>query len=184
MRPWIACEPAQCITQVYSDWLIVAPDTAPPIALATRHEDSPMACQGKWPSSLAPRLLASASMRMPADNVATALGYGQGLYYLVTGIWPLLSMRTFEAVTGPKADKWLVKTVGVLVGVVGAVLMLSARRRHVAPEPALLAAGSAAYVAAVANNAATPASAMRRRTFTAGRAEPAGAACGRPRTRR
>lgn len=108
-----------------------------------------MACQGKSPSSLAPRLLASASMRMPADNVATALGYGQGLYYLVTGIWPLLSMRTFEAVTGPKADKWLVKTVGVLVGVVGAVLMLSARRRHVAPEPALLAAGSAAGLAAI-----------------------------------
>ena len=88
-------------------------------------------------------------MRMPADNVVTALGYGQGLYYLVTGIWPLLSMRTFEAVTGPKADKWLVKTVGVLVGIVGAVLMLSARRRHVAPEPALLAAGSAAGLAAI-----------------------------------
>ena len=88
-------------------------------------------------------------MRRPDDNVSTALGYGQGLYYLITGVWPLLSMRTFEAVTGPKADKWLVKTVGVLVGIVGAVLMLSARRRFVAPEHALLAAGSAAGLAAI-----------------------------------
>lgn len=88
-------------------------------------------------------------MRAPADGITTALSWGQGIYYLVTGLWPLFSMRTFEAVTGPKADKWLVKTVGVLVGIVGAVLMLAARRRHLAPEPVLLAAGSAAGLAAI-----------------------------------
>jgi hypothetical protein len=26
----------------------------------------------------------------------------QGVYFLFTGFWPLLSMRSFEAVTGPK----------------------------------------------------------------------------------
>lgn len=32
---------------------------------------------------------------------------GQAAYYIVTGPWPLLSLRSFEAVTGPKADEWL-----------------------------------------------------------------------------
>lgn len=39
----------------------------------------------------------------------------QGLYYSISGIWPLLSIDTFMAVTGPKTDIWLVKTVGVLL---------------------------------------------------------------------
>ena len=44
----------------------------------------------------------------------------QGLYYVVTGVWPLVSTcGTFEAVTGNKVDDWLVKTVGVLIIVIG-----------------------------------------------------------------
>ena len=46
-----------------------------------------------------------------------------GAYYLVTGLWPLLSMRTFEAVTGPKSDRWLVRMVGLLAAVIGASLL-------------------------------------------------------------
>ena len=67
----------------------------------------------------------------------------QGLYYVVTGVWPLVSMRTFEAVTGEKVDDWLVKTVGVLVIVIGAVMLLAGLRSHVSLEVAVLAAGSA-----------------------------------------
>jgi hypothetical protein len=29
----------------------------------------------------------------------------QGTYFLATGIWPLVSRRTFERVTGPKVQK-------------------------------------------------------------------------------
>ena len=79
----------------------------------------------------------------------TALALGQGIYYLATGVWPLVSMRTFEAVTGRKTDRWLVKTVGVLVGVIGVTVILAGRRRHVTPEPAVLAAGTAASLAAI-----------------------------------
>ncbi len=32
----------------------------------------------------------------------TALALGQGLYYLVTDVWPLLSMDMFESVTWPR----------------------------------------------------------------------------------
>jgi hypothetical protein len=71
----------------------------------------------------------------------------QGLYFLATGIWPLLSMRTFEAVTGPKVDRWLVKTVGVLVTVIGASLLADARRPSRGSR--VLGVGSAAALGGV-----------------------------------
>ena len=82
-------------------------------------------------------------------DLDAAVATGQGLYYLVTGVWPIISMRSFEAVTGPKVDRWLVKTVGVLVGVIGGVLMLAGRRRRVPLEPTVLGTGSAAGLAAI-----------------------------------
>jgi len=73
----------------------------------------------------------------------------QGVFYLATGIWPLLDILSFQLVTGPKTDLWLVRTVGVLVTVIGAVLLLAARRRRVTDEIVLLAVGSALGLAAI-----------------------------------
>ncbi|AUX48764.1 hypothetical protein SOCE26_103050 [Sorangium cellulosum] len=81
----------------------------------------------------------------PARHVALV----QGIFYVATGVWPLVSLRTFEAVTGPKTDKWLVKTVGALIGVVGAALLAEARRPTVSPAGKLVGAGSALALAAV-----------------------------------
>jgi hypothetical protein len=53
----------------------------------------------------------------------------QGIYYLITGIWPLVSLDTFEAVTGPKTDDWLVQTVGVLAATIGAALLVGGWQR-------------------------------------------------------
>lgn len=47
------------------------------------------------------------------------LAWIQGAYCILTGLWPLLSMETFERVTGPKTDRWLVRTVAVLVIAIG-----------------------------------------------------------------
>ncbi len=47
----------------------------------------------------------------------------QAVYYLVTGIWPVIDMVTFEAVTGPKTDDWLVQMVGLLAAAIGATLL-------------------------------------------------------------
>ncbi len=73
----------------------------------------------------------------------------QALFYLVTGIWPLIHIRSFEAITGPKLERWLVKTVGILVAVIGATVGLAARSNRITPEMALLGAGSAAGLAAI-----------------------------------
>lgn len=46
----------------------------------------------------------------------SALAKAHGSFNLVSGLWPLVSMGTFERVTGPKVDGWLVRTVaGLLV---------------------------------------------------------------------
>ncbi|HZI13913.1 MAG TPA: hypothetical protein VE153_26330 [Myxococcus sp.] len=73
----------------------------------------------------------------------------QGGFYVATGLWPIVHLRSFEAVTGPKPEGWLVKTVGALITVIGGTLVLSGLRRRVTPETRLLAAGSAAAFTAV-----------------------------------
>ena len=73
----------------------------------------------------------------------------QSIFYALTGLWPLVHLDSFMAVTGPKVDSWLVKTVGVLVTVIGLVLALHARREKLQTEVALLAAGSAAGLAVI-----------------------------------
>lgn len=77
-------------------------------------------------------------------KLLTWVAVAQGLYYLATGVWPLVSLRSFTAVTGPKVDGWLVRTVGLLVGVTGIVCLLSAWLGRFPPEVAVLAVGNAA----------------------------------------
>lgn len=73
----------------------------------------------------------------------------QGVFYLATGVWPILDIVSFQVVTGPKTDLWLVRTVGVLVAVIGAVLVSAARRHRVTEEIVLLGVGSALGLACI-----------------------------------
>ena len=75
---------------------------------------------------------------------------GQGAYYAVTGLWPLIHMRSFEAISGPKRDQWLVKTIGLLLTAFSSVLLLAGMRRQpqLDVEVPLAAAGDAAALAA------------------------------------
>jgi hypothetical protein len=67
----------------------------------------------------------------------------QGMYYMLTGVWPLIHMGSFLTVTGPKHDLWLVQTVGILVTVIGFVLVTASTSPFIAREVVALAAGSA-----------------------------------------
>ena len=67
----------------------------------------------------------------------------QGIYFFITGIWPIISMRTFLLVTGPKTDLWLVKTVGLILATIGAVLIYAQVTATVNPPVILLAVGAA-----------------------------------------
>ena len=76
-------------------------------------------------------------------NDARRLAMTQAAYYAATGVWPLLDIESFERVTGPKTDRWLVRTVGALVTVIGASLSLAARDDPARRETVVRAAGSA-----------------------------------------
>jgi hypothetical protein len=83
---------------------------------------------------------------MRSTSPFSLLAAGQAAYYLVTGAAPLVSMRAFEAVTGPKRDDWLVKTVGLLALGYGAVLARDAARDR--PDPVTGLAGALPFAAA------------------------------------
>src|SRR5688500_14990588 len=74
----------------------------------------------------------------------TALAILQGVYYVVTGRWAIVHIESFQKVTGPKTDIWLVKTVGLMLAVIGAALLLAAYRQQFDPAVILIAIGSAA----------------------------------------
>jgi len=73
----------------------------------------------------------------------------QGAYYVGTGLWPLLSMRSFERVTGPKTDKWLVQTVGLLAACIGVTLLVGVRSDEVDEAVRTLAIASALSFAGI-----------------------------------
>ena len=64
-------------------------------------------------------------------------------YLIATGVWPVVHRGSFERVTGPKRDFWLVRIVGALVAVSGATLAISVVRGRRSPEARAVAAGSA-----------------------------------------
>jgi hypothetical protein len=82
----------------------------------------------------------------------------QGDYYLLTGLWPLVSIRTFIWVTGQKTDHlksgleidhWLVMTAGVLITAIGLGIVVAAARRSLSAEIVTVAVGAAVGLTAI-----------------------------------
>lgn len=82
-------------------------------------------------------------------KIGVAAALTQGGFYFLTGIWPIISIGTFQKITGPKNDLWLVKTVGVLISVIGAVLLLAGYRGEIVLSTILLAVGSAVVLTGI-----------------------------------
>lgn len=87
--------------------------------------------------------------RRTLERLAERVWLARAIYYLISGIWPIVEIRSFQAVTGPKVDRWLVKTVGMLVAVVGAAVRVAGARRRITPEMAMVAMGSSAGLTAI-----------------------------------
>lgn len=66
----------------------------------------------------------------------------QALYFLFMGLWPLLHMPSFQAVTGPKVDTWLVRSIAWLFIVIAVQLWVAAEPWQVA----VIGIGSAAVI--------------------------------------
>jgi hypothetical protein len=79
----------------------------------------------------------------------------QGSYYLLTGVWPIVSMQSFQAVTGPKtdhlitgreSDHWLVLTVAGLIVSIAIGILAAAWRRKPSLEIAVIAIATAVWL--------------------------------------
>jgi hypothetical protein len=68
----------------------------------------------------------------------------QGIYYLVTGLWPLVHMESFLVVTGPKTDTWLVKTVAALLIPVSLTMLAGINSKIKNATPVIVLASTAA----------------------------------------
>jgi hypothetical protein len=87
---------------------------------------------------------------MQARNPVLSLVWkGHAAYFILGSLWPLFSGKTFQMVTGPKKDMWLVKTVALLLTVIGIVIGRAGMKERITPEVGQLAIGSAASLAAI-----------------------------------
>jgi hypothetical protein len=95
----------------------------------------------------------SRAQHRPVDQAppktVSRLALFQGVYFVLTGLWGLLHDRSFQFVTGPKTDVWLLKTVSVLVIAIGGALTWAGFARRATPEIAFLGASSGAGLMAV-----------------------------------
>lgn len=86
---------------------------------------------------------------MRSSKLIQSLSISQGAYYFFTALWSMVSMRSFQWVTGRKTDIWLVRSVALLLMVIGVVLASAGNRQRMEPELPLLGAGSAAALAGI-----------------------------------
>lgn len=83
------------------------------------------------------------------ERRARALARLHGWANVAGGVWPLVHMRSFEAVTGPKVDKWLVRTVAGLLVANGLVQVRSTGSRDGLRAARAVGLGTAATLAAI-----------------------------------
>ena len=69
---------------------------------------------------------------------ARAIASFQSAYYVSTGLWAIVHRGSFERVTGPKQDYWLVRTVGGLAVAIGVTLGASAAAERRSRDAAVL----------------------------------------------
>ena len=83
--------------------------------------------------------------RPPAARVALL----HGAYLARSGAWPLVHLKSFKRVTGPKPEGWLTRGVGACLLDIGVALAAAGARGKVAREMRLLGGGVALSFAAM-----------------------------------
>ena len=77
------------------------------------------------------------------------LALAHGAYLLAAGLWPILSLRTFKKITGPRPEGWLTKGVGACLANIGMALTAAGARGKVSQELRLLGGTTALSFAAM-----------------------------------
>ena len=80
---------------------------------------------------------------------AVTLARAHGAFNVANGVWPLAHLRSFEAVLGPKVDRWLVYTVAGLLVCIGATQLTTDENRASVRQARSLGIGTALTLGAV-----------------------------------
>lgn len=72
-----------------------------------------------------------------------------GVANLLGGLWPLVNLRSFESVFGPKVDRWLVRTVAGLLMVNGVTQLATGREARSIAQARMLGIGTAGVLTAI-----------------------------------
>ena len=77
----------------------------------------------------------------------------QGIYYVLTGIWPLVHLKSFAKLSGKKPDPFQTRVTALLFAAIGLVLIVGSRKRRPEGEAVLLsvAAASAAMASTISH---------------------------------
>jgi hypothetical protein len=133
------------VTQQPSNQVIVTPLGVVPAAPAPAVPTDPQVAAVQAAEQQA---LAEAQTQPPPDR-GMVLEILQGVYYVVSGLWPVVHASSYQHYTGGHdlTDLWLLRTLGAVLAVVGLSLLWAVRRRSVAPEAVIMAGGVAAVLA-------------------------------------
>lgn len=80
---------------------------------------------------------------------AASLARLHGLANIGGGLWPLVHMRSFEAMFGPKVDRWLVQTVAGLLVANGITQLTAGTSQEAVATSRRLGVGTAMTLAAI-----------------------------------
>lgn len=90
-------------------------------------------------------------MRKGAGGVIDLLSVyppvAQGLYYILTGLWPWVALSSYQFFTGTRTDLWLVQSLGALLVIIGIALCVAGYRHEKSWAVLCLALGTAATLA-------------------------------------
>ena len=68
------------------------------------------------------------------------------VYFIATGVWPVVHIKSFLWVTGPKTDLWLVRTVGLMITAVGLCIAVAAAQQQIQLHILVLAIASSGFL--------------------------------------
>ena len=84
-----------------------------------------------------------------SQRKGVVLARAHGAANLLSGLWPLVHLRSFEKVFGPKVDRWLVKTVSGLLVINGLTQLATRPSAENVRQARQLGLGTAAVLATV-----------------------------------
>lgn len=74
----------------------------------------------------------------------------QGIYFLITALWPLIDIDSFMIITGPKTDIWLVKTLSGILLAIALTFIVSTFTRDTS-KPVIVLALTSSFALAFAD---------------------------------